>query len=106
MNTHPQKSTSRAGENRQKTVLDLHRDPQSELVEDSSERVCSGCHLPVGGKKGGLAITNGCDFVSHYHPQLQYPDHRPEGMDSSTLIVINAKAAAPVSGWKKTSSRT
>ncbi|KAF9527428.1 hypothetical protein CPB83DRAFT_856157 [Crepidotus variabilis] len=55
------------GDNRQRTVLDLHRKHaivQGEALESmvSDDHRCPACELPVGGKKGGLAIANGPSF--------------------------------------------
>ena len=50
--------------NRERTVLDLHRENEIHLAEDQPEtseltQTCPGCKRPAAGKKGGLVIACG-----------------------------------------------
>lgn len=50
--------------NRERTVLDLHRDKETNLVKyqpETSEptQTCPGCKRPAAGRKGGLVIACG-----------------------------------------------
>ena len=51
--------------NRGRTVLDLHRDKETDLAKGQAEtsgpttHTCPGCKRPAAGKKGGLVIACG-----------------------------------------------
>lgn len=50
--------------NRERTVLDLHRDKETNLVKDQPEtrestQTCPACKRPAAGRKGGLVIACG-----------------------------------------------
>ena len=50
--------------NRERTVLDLHRDKETNFVNDQPEtseptQTCPACKQPAAGRKGGLVIACG-----------------------------------------------